>query len=479
MCMQRAPGFRPLLFVAIATLVALLGSTPAPAQELPVAQVPSPATFLNIVPTSDGSGLFVEAGSGQPVLNDTLVTSVQIGPGGNKNSFTMTLSETNQLYYASVVGFSPRSNETGTVELTSTLGLDSGLLNYTRYFLPDEALITLLSDDTRFEILIADREALPAESYLALTPSAAPPGLAPPGHQLVGLVYSARVPEPQPAVADPFFIVNMRYPTAGGPDPRSLAIFAWDAAGRRWSELPSRLLTPFGSLSAAATRFTSYALMARPGWSDSFDDATGLDPAGSVNLRVSLGALSQDDPLLGAQGRSQPITLPAGAARWDTLTFSATGSVRVDVLASDGSPLIVGATDGTSLAAIDPAVHPALQLQVELLPGAGPPPRLDSWRLAWRMAVGVSLAGLNRLYDGSPQAVEVVTDPPGLPTIVTYTGVEGTGYGPSTTPPTAVGTYRVRAEVDAPDVAGAAEGVLVIVLPITPDFTVYLPSVQR
>jgi hypothetical protein len=485
---MRAQLFTALARVCGAAALALLVATPAPAaRSAPAAPAAATGgtTFVNVVPAIDGSSLFVEAGAGQRLLSDTLYTSVKIGPGGNKRSYTMAYSETNRLYYASVVGLRSRTNEEGSVEITSTLGLNSGALNFQRVFVPQGTDVSARTDDARFEVRIVDRQALPTDTYLALTPSAVPPGAPPPGHRIIGAVYSARVPEPQPPIGAPFFIINMSYAglDLGGAPLRSLGIFAWDASRRSWEPLESVLLPSLGYLSAADQRFTTYALMARPAWLDEFDDGTGIEPGSRSNLRVGGGALARSDPRLPASARSLPIALPPGAARWDALSYAGAGAPTVDVLASDGAVLLAGAGSGASLAAIDPAAHPSLVLRVTLPAGeGGTPPTLERWQVSWRVRVGVAIADLDQLADGLPRAAAVTTDPPGLPAQVTYTGIEGTTYGPSAAPPAQPGVYRVDVSVDAPGVLGAASATLTVRapqdVPPPPRPKIYLPLLR-
>jgi hypothetical protein len=66
----------------------------------------------------------------------------------------------------------------------------------------------------------------------------------------------------------------------------------------------------------------------------------------------------------------------------------------------------------------------------------------------------VTITNTSQTYPGVP--VTVTTAPPGLAVSVTYTGTGKTTYGPSTTAPTAVGTYSVTATVTTPGVAGSA-----------------------
>ncbi len=73
---------------------------------------------------------------------------------------------------------------------------------------------------------------------------------------------------------------------------------------------------------------------------------------------------------------------------------------------------------------------------------------------------GVSLDGLNQVYDGTPRVVTVTTTPPGLAVDVTYDG--------SPTPPTEIGSYAVVATVTEPGYTGSANGTLVISAEVFP-----------
>ena len=59
----------------------------------------------------------------------------------------------------------------------------------------------------------------------------------------------------------------------------------------------------------------------------------------------------------------------------------------------------------------------------------------------------ITIASTTQTYDGAPEPVSITTDPDGLANTVTYTGINTTTYGPSTTAPTHVGTYNAYAEV--------------------------------
>ncbi len=74
----------------------------------------------------------------------------------------------------------------------------------------------------------------------------------------------------------------------------------------------------------------------------------------------------------------------------------------------------------------------------------------------------ISIASPTVTFNGTPQTVTVTTTPPGLPFTLSYNGVGGTSYGPSSTPPTNAGSYIVRATVTESNYAGTASGTLTI-----------------
>jgi hypothetical protein len=74
----------------------------------------------------------------------------------------------------------------------------------------------------------------------------------------------------------------------------------------------------------------------------------------------------------------------------------------------------------------------------------------------------VTLTNLAQTYTGSPLPVTVATTPTGLTVGLTYTGTGGTTYGPSSTPPTAPGSYTVVGTINDPDYTGTTTVTLVI-----------------
>lgn len=81
-----------------------------------------------------------------------------------------------------------------------------------------------------------------------------------------------------------------------------------------------------------------------------------------------------------------------------------------------------------------------------------------------RPSATITLGDLNQTYSGDPKPVSVTTVPAGLEgsVSVTYTGVTSTVYGPTTTPPTAPGTYSLDAKLDTSSYRGSVTGTLVV-----------------
>jgi hypothetical protein len=74
----------------------------------------------------------------------------------------------------------------------------------------------------------------------------------------------------------------------------------------------------------------------------------------------------------------------------------------------------------------------------------------------------VTLTNLAQTYTGSPLPVTATTTPTGLTVGLTYTGTGGTTYGPSSTAPTAPGSYTVVGTINDPDYSGTTTVTLVI-----------------
>lgn len=352
------------------------------------------APFLNVVPGSDGRELFISA-SGVGALGGTVFANIDIGPTGDKHSWTMTYSDTTQTYLATAAGFTAEQGQAGTISITTTLGLDTGAVGFYRAYVPPAAasVTFITSTDGRLRLMVSP-DTFAVTTYVAVVPSFAPPAPAPAGYRFAGSVYSVRASGAQPDAAKPM-ILELGYDEAAlaGADPHTLTIVAWNADPDRphWVPLGGRLDTEHRSLTVATARFTTYALMAGPAWHDQFDDFGGLDAMRNVALGpqgTSLALVLSSTPGSGS-AVSKPIAPMAPIATWSTLTFTSsaappTTTLTVDVLDMDGTVLLANVASGASLAALDPTRYPSLCLRANLSSTvAGQTPALDEWRLSW------------------------------------------------------------------------------------------------
>ncbi len=349
------------------------------------------APFLNIVPSQDGTELYISAGTiGE--LGGTAFVNIGIGPTHDKGSYTMVYSDTVQAYVATATGFTPNTGASGPINITTTLGLDTGAVDFNRAYVPASTIQTIGSIDGNLELTLVSTDTVTFDTYVAIVPSYAPPGPAPLGYRFVGSSYSVRAAGAL-LVSDKPMSLRMYYneTTLAGTDPHTLAIFAWDAFNERWDDLGGHLFYDQGYLSVATSRFTTFALMATPAWRDDFDDFSGLAEVSDVTLDVAHQKLILAGTAISGTAVSKPITPTGGIASWGSLTFTRTvdpptTTLTVDVLGLDGTKVLTNVASGASLAFIDPIQHPALKLRVNLSStAAGETPALDEWQLAWQV----------------------------------------------------------------------------------------------
>jgi hypothetical protein len=354
--------------------------------------------FLDVIPSPDGTLLYIRAG-GVGQLGGTVVANVD-GPT-SKKGHTMTYSNTLEAYTTTADGFTPGQDQGGNISITTTLGLDTGLVDFNRAYVPPATTPAINSIDGNLQLTVVSTDTFPAEAYVTVVPSYAPPGPPPAGHRLIGSVYSARASGALPATNKPMSL-DLVYNETGltGADPHTLSIFAWDAnpANPHWDHLGGDLFPLQSFISVATSRFTTYALMTSPTWRDDFDEFSGLDFTQFDNVTVGGTPGQRTLILLNTPGSgsavSQPIT-PTGFINWDILTYSnvvtpPTTTLSVDILSPDSSKVLANnVTSGSSLAGlIDPAKYPSLRLRVNLASSAaGQTPALDKWQLSWEVGV--------------------------------------------------------------------------------------------
>lgn len=354
------------------------------------------APFLYIVPSQDGTSLFISAGG--PEVGGTVVANVSIG-GSHHNGGTMVYSNTVQAYVVDMVhaDLIAGSSQEGSMFITTTLGLDTGAVGFYRAYVPATTSQAISSPDNNLQLTVVSTDTFPSEAYVAVVPSYALPGPPPLGHRLVGNAYSARASGAR-LLSDKPMNLHLSYneTTLASADPHTLAIFAWDAFNKRWDNLEGTLFSTQQYLSVATSRFTTYALMATPTWRDEFDEFSGLDFSQFNN--VTFGGTVENRTLVLAStpgsgsATSQPITPTTAISSWGSLTFSRTvdlptTTLCVDILSLDGTEVLTDVTSGTDLSAlIDPDEHPSLRLRVNMeSTAAGETPALDAWQLSWEM----------------------------------------------------------------------------------------------
>ena len=355
------------------------------------------APFLDIVPLHDGTGLFIKARSTDE-LEGEVFANIGIGPGHNKGSYTMPYSETHQAYVTTAPGFFPGKLASGPINITTTLGLDSGPAEFSRAYVPSPPLTKTISIFVQdLELSLVSTDTLDHESYIVAVRSYAPPGLPPCGHHLVGSAYSVRASGALTATNRPMSLHLYYYPTTlAGADPHTVAIFAWDAYHGHWNDLGGTLFSAQQYVSMVTRRFNTYALMATPTWRDEFDDLSGLDFAQFHN--VTWGGTPEDRTLVlvstapSGSAVSLPITPTTEFADWGSLAFTytvdpPTTTLTVDVLSLDNSAVLTDVASGTNLGdLVDPAQYPCLRLRVNMSStAAGETPALHAWQVAWRV----------------------------------------------------------------------------------------------
>jgi hypothetical protein len=363
----------------------------------PVTSTAALAPFLDVVPGQDGTELFISAG-GVGKLGGTVYANIGIGPGCDKGSYTMIFSDTVDAYVTTATGLTPGRNASAPLNITTTLGLDSGAAEFSRPYIPSPPITKTMSIFVQgLELSLVSTDTLDTEAYIVAVRSYAPPGPPPWGHRLVGSAYSVRASGALTATNRPMILHLDYYPTTlAGADPHTLAIFAWDAYNKRWDNLGGTLFSTWQYVSVATRRFTTYALMATPTWRDEFDDLSGMDSA-QFN-HVTWGGTPENRTLVldstpgSGSAVSNPITPTTGFAAWGSLAFSRTidpptTTLTVDVLGLDGSTVLTDVASGTNLAdLVDPAQYPCLRLRVNMSSTAtGETPALNAWQLAWRV----------------------------------------------------------------------------------------------
>ncbi|MEZ4866492.1 MAG: hypothetical protein R3C14_34555 [Caldilineaceae bacterium] len=351
--------------------------------------------FLNVIPDPTGRELYVNIHGLSDGIGQLYVNSI-IGPTGHQYSYTATYSNTQQLYAATVTGFAPKADSIATLNVTSTLGLATAPLEYTRAYIPLSMTRAIQLANGHLELNIVSTDTFAAETYLAFAPGFAPVQVVPPGHRVINQPYTINASGSITGTVRAM-LLRLRYTPddLNGAPPDALAIMQWQPVTQRWLRLPSTIYSERSEIVTTMRRFTTYALMVTPTWRDDFDDLAGLDIATLQNVDLKLK--DHFPELLALTGNatsgvavSKVITPPVAIQQWDAVTYSAvsnppTTTLQIDLLDHNDLPLLTNLASGASLATIDPVAHPALRLRARFtstVPGESA--LLDEWLLSWQ-----------------------------------------------------------------------------------------------
>ncbi len=349
--------------------------------------------FIDVVPSQDGTELYISA-QDSDVLSGTVFANIGIGPGHQEGSYTMSYSNTVQTYIAMAAGFTPGTDASGPLSISTTSGLNSGTVAFNRAFIPASTTTSIHSIDGFLQLSVVSTDTFNTDTYITVVPSYGLSDALPLGHMLVGSSYSVRAPATTLNTTRPMSLrIYYDETILAGTDPHTLAIFAWDASNKQWDNLGGRLFYNQKYLSVATSRFTTFALLATTTWRDEFDDFNEFDTIDNITLALEDGDFSlimANTPGIGT-AVSKPITPNGTIESWGTLTFTyatdpPTTTLTIDVLSLEGTELQTNLTAGSSLMAIDPVQHPSLKLRANLTSTETSfTPYLDQWQLTWQV----------------------------------------------------------------------------------------------
>jgi excisionase family DNA binding protein len=352
---------------------------------------PAYAPYLNAVPSLDGTALFIYIQTATE-FRGTVFAHVGIGTGHRPVPCAMVYSDIDKGYVTTASGFTPGIDAYGLISITTTLGLDTGVVEFNRDYVPASTPHTLVSQDGKLELEIVSADTISYNTYILVVPSYGPPEPLPSGHRLVGSAYSVRAAGALIETARPM-LMRLYYDetTLAGADPHTLAVFRWDAFSQRWKNVGGDHFADGHYLSVATSQFTTYALMATTTWHDAFPNdftLSGMDEKDNVKWDALGSTLVLSGTATSGHAVTKPITPAAGISNWGSVIFTGTvalptQTLTVDVLSLDGSPVMTNVASGTSLANLDPAQYPALKLRVNLTSTVpGQTPSLDDWQLS-------------------------------------------------------------------------------------------------
>jgi hypothetical protein len=291
--------------------------------------------------------------------------------------------------------FDPEASTTeGTIGLSGGLSqgdtLETPDVPFGRFFVPTTGAAPLVSNDRNLEMTLSDNS-LSADAYVLVMSGNASPGPVPLGHRLVGQPYSVKASGANVTSTKPM-LLKLFYTdiTLGQVDPHTLGILQWNPVSREWDDLDGTLDDWIEhSVSTTTDRFTVYALMGTTRWRDGFNDLSGLSEQEHTDILLLSSELILDGTVLTGTAVSRSITPTVPIGEWGTVAYTMTEpagtNLTVDVLDVSNNVVLSDVADGTSLAALDPALYPSLKLRANLATDdLAVTPRLDEWSITWQ-----------------------------------------------------------------------------------------------
>jgi hypothetical protein len=225
--------------------------------------------YINAIPDSDGTSLFVGAGRiGE--WSSTVYGTVDTGPTSHDRCHALAYKPSNETYgYPFEALFTPQVEVEGSITISTTTSISgtlfAGPVFYKRSYVPLTATTDLISSDGLFALHLEDHS-LSVNGYTVILPTNAPPGPLPFNHTVIGSPYAIRASGSVTSTTQPGLLKMYYTPeTLGDTDPKTINIYAWNPADSEWANLGGTLSERDSSLSVVTSRFTVYALMAPKG----------------------------------------------------------------------------------------------------------------------------------------------------------------------------------------------------------------------
>ena len=229
------------------------------------AQAGASSPYLTLIPGSEGDTLLLEvhgAPAGALPLNAVVIPAQG---GGSPQSASLAYSATDGAYvgHVSLAGVGLGSGQARVNGVAGgqwvSINSDYNLLR----LLADQAS-ELASEDGNLQWYV-DAASLQhgADAYSVVLPTGYVPGPMPPGMQIVGSAYEVRFSGASTSLTKPGVLRLYYHPEVMG-SADDLAIYWWDAAGRKWLPVGGERLELENSVGAAVQQTGIYALMTEP-----------------------------------------------------------------------------------------------------------------------------------------------------------------------------------------------------------------------